>query len=208
MTERPPEAPRGDLFVVSAPSGAGKSTVLRRLREELPDLTVSVSHTTRPKRPNEVPGRDYFFVDRHEFQDMIDRGDFLEHALVFDQDLYGTARGPVVEALGRGQDVYLDIDPAGMRQVKAAYPEAVTIMLLPPNFGELERRLRGRGTEIEADVRRRLDTARIEIAVAPEYDYLVVNDDLDRAVEAVKAIIIARRSRRERVWPTIQPILT
>jgi len=194
--------------VVSAPSGAGKSTVLRRLREGLPDLKVSVSHTTRPGRPDEVRGRDYFFVNRDEFQAMIDRGDFLEHALVFDQDYYGTARGPVVEALGRGRDVYLDIDPAGMRQVKAAYPDAVTIMLLPPNFGELERRLRGRGTESEADIRRRLDTARTEIAAAPEYDYLVVNDDLARAVEAVRAIIIARRSRRERVWPTIQPILT
>ncbi|MBU0517221.1 MAG: guanylate kinase [Proteobacteria bacterium] len=208
MTDQAPNPPPGDLFVVSAPSGAGKSTLLRRLRDELPDLVVSVSHTTRPRRPDETHARDYFFVGRDDFQAMVDRDDFLEHALVFNQDHYGTARLPVVEALGRGRDVYLDIDPAGMRQVKAAWPGAVTIMLLPPSFEELERRLRGRGTESEEDVRRRLDTARAEIDAAPEYDYLVVNDDLARAVEAVGAIIRARRSRRERVWPTIQLILT
>ncbi len=200
------QAARGDLFVVSAPSGTGKSSVLTRLRHLLPDLKVSVSHTTRAPRPGEENGRHYFFIDRDKFTAMVEAGDFLEHALVFDQDLYGTARKPVLEAVEQGRDVYLDIDPAGMRQVKAAWPEAVTIMLLPPSMAELERRLRGRGTESEAGIRRRLETARTEIAASPGYDYLVVNDRLSRAVEMVRSIILARRSRRERVWPSVHLI--
>jgi guanylate kinase len=197
---------KGDLFVLSAPSGTGKSTVLTRLRHLEPDLVVSVSHTTRAPRPGEEHGRHYYFVDRAEFKAMVEAGRFLEYALVFDRDYYGTAKEPVLEAVGQGRDVYLDIDPAGMRQVKAAWPEAVTIMLLPPSMDELKRRLRGRGTESEDDVRRRLDTARTEIAAAPEYDYLVVNDRLSRAVEMVRSIILARRARRERVWPTVRLI--
>jgi guanylate kinase len=200
------QAARGDLFVVSAPSGTGKSSLLTRLRHLLPDLVVSVSHTTRAPRPGEENGRHYFFIDPAEFTAMVQAGEFLEHALVFGQDHYGTARRPVVEAVGQGLDVYLDIDPAGMRQVKAAWPEAVTIMLLPPSLEELERRLRGRGTETEAEIRRRLETAQIEIAASPEYDYLVINDQLSRAVEVVRSIVLARRSRRERVWPTVHLI--
>jgi guanylate kinase len=197
-------AARGDLFVVSAPSGTGKSSLLTRLRHLLPDLVVSVSHTTRAPRPGEENGRHYFFTDRNEFEAMVQAGEFLEHALVFGRDYYGTARGPVVEAVEQGQDVYLDIDYAGMRQVKAAWPEAVTIMLLPPSMDELARRLRGRGTETEPEIAGRLETAKAEIAASPEYDYLVVNDRLSRAVEVVRSIILARRARRERVWPTIR----
>ena len=193
----------GDLFVLSAPSGAGKTTVWDKVEQTIPDVAYSVSHTTRPPRPSEIDGQDYHFVSREKFQKMIDEGQFLEYAIVFD-NLYGTAKGPVLNRLEKGRDVYLDIDVKGADQVKEAYPRAVTIMLLPPSMAELEMRLRKRGTETEQQIKLRLDTAAKEIKAGPKYDYLVVNDDVEKAARTVTGIIFARRARRERVWPTIE----
>jgi len=190
---------RGRLFVVAAPSGAGKTSLVRALMEREPGLRFSVSYTTRPQRPTETHGRDYFFVDRGEFERMAAAGEFLEHARVFD-NRYGTSRRVVEESLAAGQDLILEIDWQGARQVRAALPECLPIFILPPSRVELERRLRGRGTDSEEVILRRLRDAASDMTHWDEFDYVVVNDDFDRALEELRAIVAGRGegSRRER----------
>jgi guanylate kinase len=186
----------GSIIVISAPSGAGKSTLVKRLLAALPGLRFSVSYTTRPPRPGEKNGRDYFFVTRERFQRMIAREEFVEWADVFGH-LYGTSFRQLRAAQEAGKDILLDIDVQGHRQVRKKLPEAVSIFVLPPSFRELARRLRARHSDTLEVIQRRLGDARQEIRHWPEYDYLVVNDRLPRAVEALRAVVEAARVRRQ-----------
>lgn len=190
----------GLLLVVSGPSGAGKGTVCRELLRRLPRLWYSVSATTRPPRPGERDGVDYYFISEEEFRRLREADALLEWAQVYG-DYYGTPRAPVVERLAQGQDVLLEIDVQGARQVKARLPEAVTVFLLPPSYGELARRLAGRGTEDAAQMRRRLELASFEIERAKEYDYLVVNEEIAQATAKIEAIITAEKCRPQRAAP-------
>jgi guanylate kinase len=178
----------GRLFILSAPSGAGKTTLVHALLARRPALRFSVSCTTRPRRPGETDGRDYRFLTPEEFRRMAEEGELLEHAWVFGHG-YGTPAGPVAEARARGEDVLLDIDWQGARQVRAAVPDAVSILVLPPSYAELERRLRARGTDDPEALARRFADARTVLDHAPEYEHLVVNDDLERAVEELEAVL-------------------
>ncbi len=195
MTQPTPDAhPHGILFVLSGPSGVGKDTVLRRALPKLGRIRTSISVTTRAPRPREAFGVDYFFVTRDEFLAMQAKGDLLEHALVHD-NFYGTPRGWLLEQLQQGIDVVLAIDVQGALQVRRLYPEAVLIFLAPPSWDELTRRLRGRATEDEATMQRRLENARQELSRVDEYNYLIVNDNLHEATERLRAIVLAERSR-------------
>ncbi|MCC7257189.1 MAG: guanylate kinase [Gammaproteobacteria bacterium] len=181
-------ADTGKLFVLSAPSGAGKTTLARSLLAQDPALRFSVSFTTRPRRAGEEHGRDYFFVDHARFEAMIAAGELLEHARVFD-NYYGTGRTQVEAHTAAGRHVLLDIDWQGARQVRAHMPESVLIFILPPSLAELERRLRGRGTDAEAVIRRRLAEARDDMGHWAEFDHVVVNDQVDPALAALRAIV-------------------
>jgi guanylate kinase len=179
---------RGRLFVVAAPSGAGKTSLVKALLERKPELRLSISHTTRSKRPTEEHGREYFFVNIPQFEDMVAQGQFLEHARVFD-NFYGTGREPVEAQLVRGRDVVLEIDWQGARQVRAALPEAVTIFILPPSRKALEERLRNRRTDSNEVIARRLRDAAGDMSHWAEFDYVVVNDDFNRAVADLARIV-------------------
>ena len=185
------------MLIVSSPSGAGKTTLCRRLRSEIDTLRFSVSHTTRAVRGAEVDGRDYHFVDVPAFKRMIAEGSFAEWARVHD-NFYGTSRAEIERARATGSGIIFDIDHQGARQIKAAYPGAVGVFILPPSMAELERRLRGRGTETEERAARRLANARGEIEHYGIFDYVVVNDELDRAYADLKSIFLAERCRRQR----------
>lgn len=185
------------LLILSSPSGAGKTTLCSRLRGEFPKLRFSVSHTTRKPRPTEVDGREYHFVDRTTFEQMIRAGAFAEHAEVHG-NLYGTTIKEIEVARQTAEGVLFDIDYQGARQIKAHFPEAVGAFVLPPSLAELERRLRGRGTEDEPTTRRRLEAAKGEIAHYGFFDYVVVNDDIDQAYGRLRSIVIAERCKRTR----------
>jgi guanylate kinase len=185
----------GTLFVICAPSGAGKSTLVARLLAAVPGLGFSVSWTTRPPRPGEQDGREYRFTDETRFRVKAAEGAFLEWAEVHGR-LYGTARADVEQALAAGRDLLLDIDVQGAEQVRRAPLPSVSIFILPPDRATLEARLRGRGTEDEATLARRLGNAAREIARWKEFDCLVVNDDLDRASAELAAIVVAARQAR------------
>ncbi len=189
---------RGDLYVISAPSGTGKTTLCRMLLKQMNDVSFSVSHTTRAPRPGEVDGIDYHFVSREAFNAMIEQGAFLEWAEVHGH-FYGTSREGVFRQLEDGLDVLLDIDVQGARQVKKSFPEAVMIFILPPTFQELEQRLRSRGTEDEANLRTRIENAKKEVLAAPEYDYILINDILEEALDDFKSIIKANRHKSKRM---------
>jgi guanylate kinase len=182
--------PRGRLFILSAPSGAGKSTLGRLLRQRLPELTYSVSTTTRPPRPGEREGRDYFFVDPERFRQGIAAGEWAEWAEVHG-NYYGTSRVFIDGAMAAGRDVLLDIDVQGAAQILERYPEAVTIFIMPPSMEVLRQRLEGRGTEAEAVIARRLADAREEMACRDRYRHVVVNDRLEEALEALLGILTA-----------------
>jgi guanylate kinase len=184
----------GILFVISAPSGTGKSTLARAVVEQLSGLEFSVSITTRPPRADERDGREYHFVDADRFKELVDQMAFLEWAEVYG-NLYGTGLEVTRQALGKGRDLLLDIDIQGARQVRGGPIPAVSVMILPPDFATLESRLRGRGSENEEDLERRLAQAREEVQDYTNFDYLVVNADLQHAVEQVTAIVRAERSR-------------
>jgi guanylate kinase len=192
---------RGILFVVSAPSGAGKTTLTKAVLATFPDLSLSVSCTTRTPRPGEVDGHDYFFVARDDFARRRDAGEFVEWAEVFDHS-YATPRAPLDAAIAAGRDVLLDVDIQGARAIKKAYPDdAVGVFVVPPSLDDLEARLRARGTDSEQQVRRRLDRARLELSALAEpgvYDYRIVNRVLDEAVAALSAIVVAERCRNTR----------
>lgn len=181
---------RGKLIVVSGPSGAGKSTVVFKVMEQRGDVCFSISVTTRSPRPGELDGREYFFIDHERFQEMVDRNELLEHA-TYVSNSYGTPRRYVEEKLNAGFNVVLDIEVQGARQVSEKMPDAVKIFIAPPSLEELERRLTGRGTESPEAVRGRLDRARQEYLEADFYDYLIINDDADRAASELNAIITA-----------------
>ena len=184
---------RGLLIILSGPSGVGKGTV-RKILVEKPGMNFyySISMTTRSPRPGEENGKDYFFVSREEFQANLDRGNLLEHA-EFVGNCYGTPKDVVESYRDRGVDVLLEIETNGARQVIAACPDALTIFLLPPNFEALESRIRGRSTEDEETIQRRLAKARTELERAGEYKFVVCNDDADRAAEEIRSIILAAR---------------
>jgi guanylate kinase len=174
---------------VAAPSGAGKTSLVRALMEREPHLRFSTSYTTRPKRPGEVEGRDYFFVDEAKFREMEAAGEFLEHARVFD-NLYGTSRARVESLLAAGHGVILEIDWQGARQVRAAMPEAASIFILPPGLAELERRLRGRETDSESVIRRRLADATADMSHWAEFGHVVINEDFEKARTELEQIIL------------------
>ncbi|MGH8495659.1 MAG: guanylate kinase [Gammaproteobacteria bacterium] len=178
----------GRLFVVSAPSGAGKTSLVRALVEREPGVVFSISYTTRPKRANEIEGKDYFFVDRARFDDLVAADEFLEHAEVFGNN-YGTGRRHVEFQLADGKHVILEIDWQGARQVRAAMPGCCTIFVLPPSVAELERRLHGRSTDDEGTIRHRLAEASGDIGHWNEFDYVIVNDDFDVALGQLTDIL-------------------
>ncbi|WP_193015845.1 guanylate kinase [Proteus sp. FME41] len=190
---------QGTLYIVSAPSGAGKSSLIQALLKTQPlyDTQVSVSHTTRPMRPGESHGEHYFFVTEEEFKSMIESGDFLEHACVFG-NYYGTSGKVIKEILASGVDVFLDIDWQGAQQVRKAMPEARSIFILPPSKEELYRRLRGRGQDSEDVITKRMSQAVSEMDHFNEYDYLLINDDFNTALADLQSIIRSEKLRLDR----------
>ena len=185
--------------MIAAPSGAGKTSLVRALMQREPGLRFSISYTTRAPRPTERTGHDYFFVGRAEFERMVANGEFLEHARVFD-NYYGTSRRQVEEALKAGQDLILEIDWQGAAQIRAALPECISIFILPPSRPELERRLRGRGTDAEDVIQRRLRDAASDMTHWREFDHVVVNDEFERALADLQDVVAGRdeRTRRDR----------
>jgi guanylate kinase len=181
-------ANRGKLFVIAAPSGAGKTSLVRALMERRPALQFSISYTTRTKRASETHGKDYFFVDKTEFERMRDAGEFLEHARVFD-NYYGTSRAQVVQLLEQGQDVLLEIDWQGAQQIRRALPECRSIFVLPPSRAALEQRLRNRATDSDEVIARRLRDSIADLSHWNEFDYIVINDDFGRATVDLEAIV-------------------
>ena len=193
-----PVTRRGLMLVLSSPSGAGKSSISRQLLASDDDIFLSVSATSRKRRPGEVEGVDYSFVNNEDFQMMINRDEFLEYAKVFDH-YYGTPKQPVENQLSKGRDVLFDIDWQGTQQVKAkAREDMVTVFILPPSIAELERRLKKRGQDSAEVVARRMSKAADEMSHYPEYDYIIINHDLEESVEQVKAILAAERLKRDR----------
>ena len=185
------------VFIISAPSGSGKSTLVGRIRESVPDLEFSISYTTRKPRGAEQNGREYFFIQREEFEDMIRRDEFLEYARVFETDYYGTARRFWQKAESEGSDLLLDIDVQGAAQIKRKLPDAVSVFIIPPNRSELEQRLRRRSQDAESVIHRRLEAAAREIENYGKYDYILVNDRLEDSVDALKAILLSERQKRD-----------
>jgi guanylate kinase len=187
-SDAPLTAPRAKLFVIAAPSGAGKTTLVKALTTRHPQLRFSISYTTREKRRNEAHGVDYLFVSKREFESLRERGELLESATVFD-NLYATSRQQVQQHLSAGHPVILEIDWQGAAQVRESMPECVTIFILPPSLEELERRLRDRRTDSEATIERRLRDARGDMSHWQEFDYVVINDNLERALADLEAVL-------------------
>lgn len=190
------------MYVMSSPSGAGKTTITRALLDNNPDMMISVSATTRPRRAGEAHGKDYFFVDTDEFNRMVDSGEMLEHAKVFDH-YYGTPKGPVQDALAQGKDVIFDIDWQGTQQLcEAARDDVVSVFILPPAREELENRLRSRSRdtrETESDIQGRMAKADSEISHYAEYDYVIINDDVQTAIDKAQSILDGERLKRRRI---------
>lgn len=186
---------QGNLYIIAAPSGGGKTSLVNKLLEQDPRLVLSISHTTRAARPGEVDGQHYFFISKAKFEQMVKAGEFMEHARVFDH-FYGTNRNSVAEQLSKGRDVILEIDWQGARQVRGVFPESCLIFIIPPSLEILRERLTGRGQDSADIIRRRMRDAQAEISHWKEFDYLVVNDDFNRALEELLAIINDHRKHR------------
>jgi guanylate kinase len=199
-------APRGQLFIVSAPSGTGKTTVVERLVQCLPGLRMSRSYTSRPARIGEQDGVDYNFITRQQFETMVREGRFLEWADVFG-NYYGTAAADTEALLARGEDVVLVIDVQGARQVRSRGIETIGIFVLPPSAAVLEQRLRGRSKDSEEQVRRRLEVASVEVDEYAQYEYVVINDDIETAVGRLQAIVGAERARVKRMREDAEAII-
>jgi len=197
---------RGLLFIVSAPSGAGKTTLVERLVVETPRLTMSRSYTSRPARQGETDGVDYNFVTRGGFEGMAAAGEFLEWAELFG-NLYGTSAADTERILRAGNDVVLVIDVQGARQVRRSGFEVSTVFVMPPSYAVLEQRLRGRSQDSEDAIQRRLEVARSEVAAFSEYDFIVINDDVMAATNRLSAIVVGERARRERMRATAEGIV-
>ena len=197
---------RGLLFIVSAPSGAGKTTLVERLVVETPRLTMSRSYTSRPARQGETDGVDYNFVTRGRFEAMAAAGEFLEWAELFG-NLYGTLAADTERVLSAGNDVVLVIDVQGARQVRRRGVEVSTVFVMPPSYAVLEQRLRGRSQDSEDAIQRRLEVARSEVAAFSEYDFIVINDDVMAAANRLRAIVVGERARRERMRSTAEGIV-
>lgn len=198
---------QGTLFVVSAPSGAGKTSLVHALVESNPDLHVSVSHTTRPQRPGEVNGVNYHFVEKDQFAAMLNENAFLEHAEVFG-NLYGTSKHAVAEQLKSGHDVILEIDWQGAEQIRRQAPEAVSIFILPPSKAVLQERLVGRGQDSDDVIQGRMAQAAEQISHHVEFDYLIVNDDFNIALDELKAVVISHRLRHDKQSERFQSLLS
>jgi guanylate kinase len=196
----------GKLYIISAPSGAGKTSLVKQLTQTVERLRLSVSHTTRQQRPGEIHGRDYFFVSVAEFQSLLQENAFLESAQVFD-NFYGTACRSVELQLRDGLDVILEIDWQGAQQVRQLLPDSISIFILPPSLEILEQRLRNRAQDSEATIRRRMRDAATEMSHYREFDYLIVNDDFEWALQQLKSIIAANRLCRDRQQALLQPLL-
>jgi guanylate kinase len=194
------------VFIISAPSGSGKSTLVQRLLQDVAGLTFSISYTTRPPRGQEQNGRSYHFISRQEFEQRIARGEFLEYAEVFG-NYYGTHRGALDQARQEGHDLVLDIDVQGAAQLKSTIPDAVCVFILAPSRQILEARLRSRSEDSDAVIERRLKDAAREIANYAQYDYVLINNDLQSSAESLGGIIRSERLRRVRMEGQIQPIL-
>ncbi|MGN6329243.1 MAG: guanylate kinase [Rhodanobacter sp.] len=189
----------GTLFVVAAPSGAGKSSLVNALLEREPTISLSISHTTRPPRVGELYGRHYYFVERDAFEKQVAAGVFLEHAEVHG-NLYGTSGTTVQELLAQGRDVLLEIDWQGAQQIRRSKPDCVSVFILPPSRAELERRLRGRGSDSAAVIEQRLRNSREEISHAHEFDFILINDVFDEALADLQSIVRAVRQRSALQW--------
>ena len=197
------EVRKGMLLVISGPSGVGKGTLFKKLLQEDPSTTFSVSYTTRGPRPNEKEGVDYHYVTRDEYDAMKEKGGFLESAEVHGNG-YGTPKQPVLDAMEKGLNMVLDIDPQGALQVMETMPGCVSVFILPPSYSELRRRLTERNTESPEHVERRLNNARGEIALMDRYQYLIVNDELEKAYEQLKDVVNAEKQRSVRYFPIIE----
>ncbi len=196
----------GKLYIISAPSGAGKTSLVKQLKQDMDKLVVSVSHTTRGMRNGEVDGSDYFFVSVDAFKSMIETQAFLEHAQVFD-NFYGTAQKTVEDNLAQGLDVILEIDWQGAQQVRKMLPDSISIFILPPSIEVLTQRLKNRGQDDDEVIARRMRDAVTEMSHYPEFDYLVVNDDFDLALNQLKSIIAANRLLQTTQQQVLAPLL-
>lgn len=201
-----PDKVSGTLFIISAPSGAGKTSLVKALLENTSDIAVSVSHTTRAMRNGEIDGVDYHFVDVPSFTQIRDQGGFLEHAQVFD-NFYGTAQAAVTSQLDSGQDVILEIDWQGAQQVSKRFPQAVGIFILPPSRETLRERLTNRAQDGEAIIERRMRDAVAEMSHYEEFEFLIVNDDFAQALDELRAVVIAQRQHRPRKAAQIKALL-
>lgn len=199
-------ADMGNVFVIAAPSGTGKTTLVKALVDSIPKLTVSISHTTRAKRPNEMHGINYYFVEKETFLQMVAHDDFLEHAIIFDQH-YGTSKSYVRETLAKGIDVILEIDWQGHQQIKRLFPETISIFILPPSLNDLQDRLVKRNQDNKDIIKKRLSDAKVAISHFPEFDYAVVNDDFDHALVDLKTIVMASRLKLKRQTTKLDKII-
>lgn len=199
-------SPRGRLFVIAAPSGAGKTSLVRALMEQEPHLQFSISFTTRARRPTEVDGHDYFFVDQATFFRMRDAGEFLEHAQVFD-NYYATGRATVETALAAGQDLILEIDWQGAQQVRAAMPESISVFILPPSRVALEERLKSRGTDSAEVIARRLKDAVADMSHWREFEYVIVNDQFEQALADLRAVVSGAGEGLRSTRPELEPLV-
>ena len=194
------------VFIISAPSGSGKSTLVHALLQAVPNLTFSISYTTRPPRPTETNGVDYVFIARDDFENRLARGEFLEHAEVFG-NYYGTNRNTLEQAIQAGRDLVLDIDVQGARQLKMAIPEAISVFVLPPSREILEQRLRARSQDSEEVIQRRLNGAAAEVRNYSQYDYVLINREIEESAARLASIVKAERLRKARMEEEVRPIL-